>query len=204
MDKFGRSLSTTSTHRSVIQTPNVISVTQEGEYNVKEHRLVNVKTPVEDGDAVNKKYLDDTTFSVSQYLGSKLADTHLKLNEFRTSMDAISYSLTSRIDSVSANCEASDFLLRKAIENSKKTVLKEVKAKYSEIDDVKQLRVDLEMVKKDVTDVAELINKHFSDFEAALKILHRVDVDEINKKIKAITQEMESIAKVVYNKNPVQ
>ena len=201
MDKFGRSLPTSSANKNVLQTPNVIGVTQEGAYNVKDHRLVNVKAPIEDNDAVNKKYLDDATSSVSQYLGTKLADTYLKFNEFRTSMDAISYSLTSRIDSVSGNCEASDFLLRKNIKDSRKKVLKEVQSKYSEIEAVKQLRVDLEMVRKDVTDTAELINKHFSDFEAALKVLHRFDVDEINKKIEAITQELKSFEKIVYNKN---
>ena len=112
MDKFGRSLPSGSKHKTIIQTPSIISMTQDDGYNDKDHRLVNVKTPIEDNDAVNKKYLDAA-------LGNKLIETYQKFNAFRNSMDSISYSLTTRIDNVAANCEATNFLLKKNTENQK-------------------------------------------------------------------------------------
>ena len=56
-------------------------------------------------------------------------------------------------------------------------------------------------IKKDIADVDELINTHFSDFKVMLKTLHRVDVDEINKQIEAIKQEVKAVASNVYSKN---
>jgi hypothetical protein len=105
-----------------------------------------------------------------------------KFTEFRKSMDSISYSLTTRIDSVVANCETASTLLNKEIQKSKNTILKELKSILDGID-AKQIKMDLEKNKKDIADVDELINTHFSDFEVILKTLHRVDMDEINKQI---------------------
>jgi hypothetical protein len=168
-------------------------MTQDDGYNVKDHRLVNVKTPIEDNDAVNKKYLD-------AMLGNKLIETYQKFNEFRNSMDSISYSLTTRIDSVSANCEASNFLLKKQIQKNKKTILKELISNIEGLD-LKQIKVDLEKAKKDIAAVDDLITKHFNDFEVMLKTMYRVDVDEINKKIEAIKHEVKAMSNVVYSKN---
>ena len=190
MDKFGRSLPVGAKHKSILQTSNIISITQDDGYNVKEHRLVNVKTPIEDNDAVNKKYLDTT-------IENKLSEMYQK---YRKSMDSISYSLTTRIDSVVANCEASNTLLNKEIQKSKSTILKELKSNLDSLD-IKQIRMDLEKNKKDIADVDELINTHFKDFEVALNLYHRVDVEEINKKIEAIKQEVKAIANVVHSKN---
>ena len=194
MDKFGRSLPSASKHKTILlQTPNIISLTQDDGYNVKNHRLVNVKTPVEDNDAVNKKYLDTT-------LENKLTGMYQKFSEFRKSLDSISYSLNTKIDNVDANCITSNTLLNKEMQKSKNKILKDLK---STIDDlgVKQIKVDLEKNKKDIADVDELINTHFSDFEVMLKTLHRVDMDEINKQIEAIKQEVKAVANVVYSKN---
>ena len=193
MDKFGRSLPSGSKHKTIIQTPSIISMTQDDGYNVKDHRLVNVKTPIEDNDAVNKKCLDAA-------LGNKLIETYQKFNEFRNSMDSISYSLTTRIDIVAANCEASNCLSKKEIQKTKKTILKELKANIDGLD-FKQIKVDLEKSKKDIAAVDDLINNHFNDFEVMLKTMYRVDVDEINKKIEAIKQEVKAMSNVVYSKN---
>lgn len=208
MNKFGRSLPSTSTHKKLVQTPNLISITQDGGYNIKEHRLVNVKSPVDDTDAVNKKYLDDTTTSVTQSFNKKITETYQKYIEFKNLLDSLSHSLTTKIENLTTNCEKSIILLNNEVQHSKQAILNDLKPKFNELEkniagnsnSVKQFKKDLENTTKDIADVDKLINKHFSDFEVFLKEVHRVDVDEINKKIEAINQEIKSLKTIVYSK----
>lgn len=57
MNKFGRS---SSPHKSVrvLQAPNVIVFTKEGDYNFRNHKLCNVKVPTEKDDVTTKNYVD--------------------------------------------------------------------------------------------------------------------------------------------------
>jgi chromosome segregation ATPase len=60
MDKFGRSLPTSSLQKEVkfMQNPTTLTLTKDGDYNVRDHRLCNVKQPTEDSDASTKSYVD--------------------------------------------------------------------------------------------------------------------------------------------------
>ena len=66
MNKFGRSLPSSSRQKGVrvLTTPNLIALTKDGDYNIRDHRLCNVKSPTEDSDAVNRKFVDSITFSL--------------------------------------------------------------------------------------------------------------------------------------------
>jgi hypothetical protein len=57
MNKFGGTPSRGATAK-VIHTPNVVTLTKDGNYNFRGRKLCNVKLPTEKSDAVNKEYLD--------------------------------------------------------------------------------------------------------------------------------------------------
>lgn len=67
MDKFGRSIPSLHKKARIVQAPNAIAFTADGDYNLRDHKLCNVKPPTEDSDAVNKKYLDDALSAVNEF-----------------------------------------------------------------------------------------------------------------------------------------
>ena len=76
MNKFGRSLPTSSRQKGVrvLQAPNLIAVIKDGEYNIRDHRLCNVKSPTEDSDAVNRKFVDSAMWSLSAKIDNSVKD----------------------------------------------------------------------------------------------------------------------------------
>lgn len=76
MNKFGRSLPTSSSQKGikVLQAPNEIPVTSSGDYNFRSHRLCNVKTPVDKDDAVNREFVEGILIKYSNLANESVAN----------------------------------------------------------------------------------------------------------------------------------
>jgi predicted RecB family endonuclease len=81
INKFGKSKGGHHRKEIVQLHTNFFSLTQDGDYDVDNHKLINVKTPTDKSDCVNKIYVDDTILHAGNDLKSTMK---IELNLLRT------------------------------------------------------------------------------------------------------------------------
>lgn len=178
MNKFGRSLPSGQKGVKVLQTPNVISFTQDGNFNMRDHRLCNVSSPMEDADAVNKIFLDtmivaldakiDHLESVGKSLkGSFQLDCEECLGEVQGQLNSVQLKLKQalgdverQIDSMSdANkkyCNSMVEQLHDLVKSLSESII-DLKASYNNID------AKMESYVTDIKDRFTAVNVKFED-----------------------------------------
>ena len=89
MNKFGRSLPSAQEKIKImqVQTPDLITLTKDGEYTIQNHRLCNIKTPTDDSDAANKGFVENAIIAYKTQINQSLRELHQKL---KSSIDNIS------------------------------------------------------------------------------------------------------------------
>lgn len=90
LDKFGRSTLTRSgggeINSSQLLSPSRrrgFIFTEDGNIDIEKLKLCNVNSPTEDGDAVNKKYVDEHISTVISEFSSFRKDTNNRLNKYK-------------------------------------------------------------------------------------------------------------------------
>lgn len=74
LNKFGRS-SKAPNEVKVIRTQNLFAFTSQGDYDLQDRKLCNVKIPTEDSDAATKKYVDANSVSAMNTFNEKFKQT---------------------------------------------------------------------------------------------------------------------------------
>ena len=167
MNKFGRSLPSSSRQKGVrvLPTPNLIALTKDGDYNIRDRRLCNVKSPTEDSDAANRKFVDGITLSLLTKI-DKSSNDCVKLiesvvNDVRKNMEN---QMSNFVDGGKKYADSKDNQLRDDIKTLI-TTLTDANKTYIDSQD-KQLRTDIKTLNEELLKLSQSFDTIYSVREA--------------------------------------
>lgn len=199
MNKFGRSLPTTSRQKGVrvLQAPNLIALTKDGDYNVRDHRLCNVKSPTEDSDAVNRKFVDNLTSSLLAKIDKSSSDCvqliESLINEIRKNMEN---QISNFVDGNKKYVDSKNNQLRDEI----KTLVDANKAYIDSTD--KQLRDMIKTLNEDIMYVREgadyiSLERRFSAIDAKIQTVKNQTIENLKPKFDQLEDTLKSTLSVM-------
>lgn len=92
MNKFGRSLPSAQKRIKVMQvqipTPNLITLTKDGDYTIQGHRLCDIGNPTDDTDAVNKGFVENVMIVQKNQINQLLEELQQKYKNSLNGIDS--------------------------------------------------------------------------------------------------------------------
>lgn len=190
MNKFGRALPTRQ--KGIRKAPNQIPVNKDGDYNIRDHKLVNVKLPTDGSDAANKKFIDDSISSLSASLNHLVA---VRMQDAYNSIDRVKNELTNsskaNTELISAQMRDHMTILNKEMSDYKNSLkLADDKLKSEILKLNMQLATQLHEIRTTHQASIVQVSKQFDNLE---NILKGYITTTVKQSIKPITDDVKKI-----------